>query len=205
VFKLIQGGAVERTGIRLATAMVVLSFLVGCELEEDHPPDLTGPSGVSNPTGDPNAVLGSVPDAPAPSPSPDTETPELPPETPPPTPGSCSLPPSNPTNPTCTSESPLLLAEVEAALDAVTARFPELFDFGDTKCDNCYFVEDPSRYVDEVIRQLNRQGLCTDGVREELGIKSSNDFSEQYDIILASGHMRRGVSAYRGVCRPAIF
>ena len=195
----------ESARIRLAVATVVLASLVGCDLEEDQPPDLTGPSRVSNPTGDTNAVLGSVPDAPAPTPSPDAEAPAPPPENPPQAPGSCRLPPSNPTNPICTSASPLLLAQVEAALDAVTERFPELFDFNDKRCDNCYFVKDPRRYVDEVIRQLNRQGLCTDGVREELGIKSSNDFSEQYDIILASEHMRRGMSAYRGVCRPAIF
>ena len=73
------------------------------------------------------------------------------------------------------------------------------------KCPNCYLVKDTTRYFDEMIRQLSRQGLCTDGVREELGIKSSNDFSEQYDIILVSEHMRRGTSAYRGACRPAIF
>ena len=196
----------ERTGIRLTVAMVFLVSLAGCELEEAQPPDTTGPSEVSNPTADSDAVLGSVPDAPAPTPSPDAGgAPEPPPENPSPPPGSCPLPPSNPTNPTCTSAGALLLAQVEAALDAVTERFPELFDFDDTKCDNCYFVKDPRRYVDEVIGQLNRQGLCTDGVREELGIKSSNDFSEQYDVILASEHMRRGTSAYRGVCRPAIF
>ena len=97
------------------------------------------------------------------------------------------------------------MGEVEAALDKVTERFPELFDFNDTKCDGCYLVKDPGRYFDEVIKQLDRQGLCTDGVREELGIKSSNEFSEQYDIILASDHMRRAPGSYRGACQPAIF
>jgi hypothetical protein len=87
----------------------------------------------------------------------------------------------------------------------VVERFPELFDLNDTRCGNCYLVKDVSRYFDEVVKQLNRQGLCTDGVREELGVKSSNDSSEQYDIILATGHMRRAPSSYRGVCRPAIF
>jgi hypothetical protein len=195
-----------RGGVHLAVAAVVMAVLAGCQLKDDEAPDPAGPSGVSNPTGDSDAVLGSVPNTPAPAPSPDAEAPEAPPEdSPPPAPGVCSLPPSNPTNPTCTSASPLLEGQVEAALDAVTERFPELFDFDDTRCETCYLVKDPRRYVDEVIRQLNRQGLCTDGVREELGVKSSNDFSEQYDIILASEHMRRAPSSYRGVCRPAIF
>ena len=97
------------------------------------------------------------------------------------------------------------MAEVEAALDAVTERYPELFDFNDTKCETCYFIKDTGRYLDEVIKQLNRQGLCARGGLEEIGVKSTNDFSEQYDIILASDHMRRAPGSYRGVCRPAIF
>jgi hypothetical protein len=195
-----------RGGIDLAVAAVVVAMLAGCQLKQDEAPDPTSPSDVSNPTADPDVALGSVPSTPAPTPSPDAEAPqEDSADPPPPPPGTCSLPASNPTNPTCTDASPLLEDQVEAALDAVTARFPELFDFNDTRCENCYLVRDPRRYVDEVIKQLNRQGLCTDGVREELGIKSSNDFSEQYDIILASEHMRRAPSSYRGVCRPAIF
>lgn len=196
----------RREGVHLAVAAATLAVFAGCQLKDDKAPDPTGPSGVSNPTADSNAALGSTPNTPAPTPSPDAEAPQTTPEDPPsPPPGSCSLPPSNPTSPTCTYASPLLVDQVEAALDAVTERFPELFDFEDTQCENCYLVKDPRRYVDEVIRQLNRQGLCTDGVREELGIKSSNDFSEQYDIILASEHMRRAPGSYRGVCRPAIF
>jgi hypothetical protein len=164
---------------------------------------------VANASAPPDTVLGGAA-GPSPSPSPDPAGPEAAPTpaptpSPPPAGGACRLPSSSPTDPVCSTASPLLLGEVEAALDAVTERFPELFDFGNRQCENCYYVEDPGRYFEEVIRQLNRQGLCTDGVREELGIKSSNDFSEQYDILLASGHMRRGTSSYRGICWPALF
>jgi hypothetical protein len=193
----------RRTGLRLGIAAGLVASLVACQLPEDEPPDLTGPSEASVP-GDPEAVLGS-PASPEPTPSPEAEAPEPTPPNPAPASGSCSLPPSNPSSAACTDARPLLANKVEAALDAVTDRFPDLFDFNDRKCENCYFVRDPSRYFDEVIRQLNRQDLCTDGVREELGVKSSNDFSEQYDVLLASGHMRRAPSSYRGVCRPAIF
>jgi hypothetical protein len=183
---------------------VVAASLLGCQLGDSEPPPTTGPSEATTETGDSGAVLGG-PTSPEPTPSPESETPETPSASPPPTSGSCSLPASNPASPVCTDASPLLESEVEAALDAVTDAFPEIFDFTDTKCENCYLVRDPGRYFDAVIQQLNRQGLCTDGVREELGVKSSNDFSEQYDILLASGHMRRAPSAYRGVCRPAVF
>jgi hypothetical protein len=211
LLKLSQGleAVMRRSGFWRVVAAVALATLAGCQkLKDDEPPAPTGPSEVSSPTGSSDAVLGSVPDAPAPTPTPDQETPD-PAPTPdpqaPPTSSSCHLPPSAPANPSCSDASPLLEAQVEAALDTVTERFPELFDFADTRCENCYFVKDVPRYFDEVIKQLKRQSLCTDGVREELGIKSSNDFSEQYDIILVSEHMRRAPGAYRGVCRPAIF
>ena len=199
----------RRGGVGLVVAVVAATFFVGCQLEESEPATPTGPSeaptSTSTPAG-PTPVLGSAPAAPAPTPSPDPGTPDpASSPAPPPASGSCDLPPSNPTNPICTDASPWLEDEVEAALDTVVERFPELFDFNDTRCGNCYFVKDTSRYYDEVIKQLNRQGLCTDGVREELGIKSSNEASEQYDILLASDHMRRAPSSYRGVCRPAIF
>ena len=196
---------------RLAVAAVAIVVLVGCQrLSEDD--GLTEPNDVSTvsaPPPTPEADPGQLPfpaaapaSTPAPTSTPDpTSTPAAPP---PPTAGSCGLPPSNPSSPVCTDESPQLYAEVDAALDAVTERYPELFDFNDTKCDNCYYVKDPRRYIDEVMKQLNRQGLCTAGNYEEVGVKSSNEFSEQYDIILASNHMRRDGS-YRGVCRPAIF
>jgi hypothetical protein len=183
---------------------VAAASLLACQLKEDEPPPPTGPSQASTGTGEPDLVLGG-PASPEPTPSPESGTPEAPAASPTPTTGSCSLPPSNPASPTCTDAAPLLADQVEAALDAVTEAFPELFDFTDTTCENCYRVRDPGRYLDAVIQQLNRQGLCTDGVREELGVKSSNDFSEQYDVLLASGYMRRAPSSYRGVCRPAVF
>jgi hypothetical protein len=60
-------------------------------------------------------------------------------------------------------------------------------------------------YLNGVIKQLNKQGVCALYDGEEMAVKSSNNFSEQWDILLASGHIRRGAGAYRGVCRPAIF
>jgi hypothetical protein len=38
-----------------------------------------------------------------------------------------------------------------------------------------------------------------------MGVKVTNGYSEQYDILLADGHMRRQPSAYRGDCHPALF
>ncbi len=195
-------------GARYPVAAVAIAVLVGCHTITEEEAAPTAPSEVSNFSAISIPVIGLASAAPTPTPAPapastpaPTSTPEPPP---PPASGSCHLPPSNPASPVCTDGSPQLYAEVDAALDAVTERYPELVDFNDTRCGNCYYVKDPRRYIDEVIKQLDRQRLCTDGVYEELGIKSSNEFSEQYDIILSSNHMRRDGS-YRGVCWPAIF
>jgi hypothetical protein len=143
---------------------------------------------------------------PTPKPTPTPSTPAPTPTPPPSTPsGSCSLSASNPPNPVCTDESPQFLSQMETAITAVTTSHPDWFDFNDKKCEDCYYVKNVQGYVNGVINQLNKQGVCTFWDGEEMGLKSSNKFSEQWDIILASGHIRRGPGSYRGVCRPAIF
>jgi hypothetical protein len=86
-----------------------------------------------------------------------------------------------------------------------TKAHPEYFDFRDTRCGNCYYVLNVDGYVGEVQRQLANRGVCSYYDGEELAVKSTNAFNEQYDILLASGHMRRAPSAYRGDCRPSWF
>jgi hypothetical protein len=94
---------------------------------------------------------------------------------------------------------------METAITAVTTSHPEYFDLKDKKCDDCYYVENVDGYLNGVIKQLNKQGICAMYDGEEMAVKSLNKFSEQWDILLASGHIRRGPGAYRGVCRPALF
>jgi hypothetical protein len=98
-----------------------------------------------------------------------------------------------------------LYGSVDAALTWVTQNRPEFFDFNNKKCDDCYFVKNVDGYVAEVQRYLSQQGICTLWDGEELAAKKTNDYSEQYDVLVASGHMRRGVGSYRGVCRPSWF
>jgi hypothetical protein len=98
-----------------------------------------------------------------------------------------------------------MLGAVDTALTGVTQSRPDLFDFDDKKCDNCYLVKNVNAYVAEVQKRLSGQGVCSLWDGEELAVKKTNDFSEQYDILLSSGHMRRGPGSYRGICRPAWF
>ena len=143
---------------------------------------------------------------PAPTPKP-TPTPSATPTPVPtsPTKGACSLPASNPSSSACGFNAPQLGNEVESALTKATQTHPEYFDFNSKRCGNCYLVKNVAGYVAEVQKALSAQGVCSVYDGEEMGVKVTNGYSEQYDILLADGHMRRQPSAYRGDCHPALF
>ena len=102
-------------------------------------------------------------------------------------------------------DAPQFAGQVDAAQTAATQKHPEYFDFNSKICPNCYFVTNVSGYVAAVQKELAAQGLCSFYDGEELGVKSSNSYSEQYDILVADNHMRRLPGMYRGECRPAVF
>jgi hypothetical protein len=86
--------------------------------------------------------------------------------------------------------------DLEWAIDAIYDEHPEYFDG--------FQVHNVGGYYVGVIRILDRIGICaysTDG--EELGVKNSAEFSEQYDILSARATVRR--NGYKGICLPASF
>ena len=54
-------------------------------------------------------------------------------------------------------------------------------------------------------RACARSATPTTAPRRRSGSRATNDFSEDYDMLLSSGHMRRGDGAYRQTCTPATF
>lgn len=86
-----------------------------------------------------------------------------------------------------------------------TRAHPEYFDFNDTRCSNCYLVLNVPGYFAEVQRQLSAQRICSVVQLNEIGIKKSNDLSEQYAILISDNHMRRGPGSYLYGCSPAEF
>jgi hypothetical protein len=98
----------------------------------------------------------------------------------------------------CPRQAPTFLAQLELAIDQLYARQPEIFD-GEK-------VLSVGRYYVGLINALDEQGLCADTEGgEELAIKSSNEFNDQFDVLTADLTVRRGASAYRGTCSPAAF
>jgi hypothetical protein len=60
-------------------------------------------------------------------------------------------------------------------------------------------------YTNTLVKVLGQRGYCATYDGEELALKNSQSFNEQYDIHTASGYVRRGPGAYRANCRPAWF
>jgi hypothetical protein len=155
-----------------------------------------------------------VPAAPTPTPA-ATPTPNPASPTPAPsaapTPGpaaeSCPLPKGNGSGNDCPMLTPSFLKEVEAALTAVVAENPQWFDLKKTRggCDNCYYVLSADKYVNRVAELITKDGLCGHYDGEELAVKSSNAFNDQYDIFTSDGYIRRQYGSYRSTCKPAWF
>jgi len=209
-----EGRHPQRLRLTRLLAIAGIALAVGCHTITEESP--THPSPASDDVVTPISIPVVLPDSnasptPTPTPSPAaTPTPSPEPDpTPEPDPGpttsTCSLPPSNPKNPTCTDGPPQLDAEVDDAIDRVVKKRPELFDKNNKKCGNCYYVKDIDTYAAQVVKELGNVGLCALWDGEEIAVKETNARSEQYDIILSSGHIRRIPGAYRGVCKPAWF
>jgi hypothetical protein len=150
----------------------------------------------SNPTPTP------PPATPAPTPTP---TPEPNPEPPPAEANGCGAPPNEPPNPVCGLNPPLFLDEVQTAITRTEKKHPAIFDFNNLKCPDCPFVKNIDKYIDYVVAELAAQGLCAYWDGDEIAVKKTNNRSEQYDPILASGHVRWGDGSYRGDCQPSWF
>lgn len=102
----------------------------------------------------------------------------------------------------CRTESDRLGEFVEMAIRDVQARRPDLFN-----ADEILREEDEDLVVSLVARTLEQRfGLCARAgspIEDEVAVKNSNTFSEQFDIIL-SNH-RVNIHGYAVTCRPARF
>jgi hypothetical protein len=116
----------------------------------------------------------------------------------------CGLPPGGPFQ-RCPYELPLFNFEINEAIAEVENELPELFDFDDWQGGLSYRVLDRERYHQEVVVRLEKMGFCAVWDGEEIGVKNSNDFNEQYQVMTSLGYVRWGGGAYRSTCFPAWF
>ena len=185
-----------------ALALLVMSCLACKKLDQvDVPATNPNPPVGNLPSPQPGgSVIIGVPGSPTPPPTPTPTTPPTSPTATPsstatPTTSSCSLAPMPEGSP-CRAESPSFQAQVEAAQAEVLRTRPDLFEGGRVRSEDAY--------VQEVARVLRTRGLCAaqGGPKDEIAVKNTNDWNDQYDIVLGGGEVW---TSYQVTCRPARF
>lgn len=102
----------------------------------------------------------------------------------------------------CPKINSQLVGRVNAGVDTVLRTQPQLFDFNDDRGGSVK-VLDKARYQTAVVAAINAQGgICAKDDNEEIALKVSNDFNEQFNIWTSAGYTRR---AYITTCFPAQF
>jgi hypothetical protein len=134
--------------------------------------------------------------APAPAPTP-TPAPAATPQA-----FACPLPARPDLHNTCPRVTSQHVLYVNNAVDAVMRQQPQLFDFND-QLGGSVKVVDRQRYQTAVVAAINAQGgVCAKDDNEEVAVKTSNDFHEQFNIWTSAGYTRR---SYISTCFPAQF
>ncbi len=111
----------------------------------------------------------------------------------------CTLPPGTGDGLDCPRTSPRLLDHVMAAIDRVIADHPDWLEPGVEIVREGQ--ENPFRNA--AVVELRAAGFCAIFDGEEIAIKNTNQWSEQYHVLSSARHIRRGEGSYRATCTPA--
>jgi hypothetical protein len=150
---------------------------------------------------------GSTPSAPAPAPSPSAVAASPSPVVVPsssPAAVACKYGKGDPDT-FCVRRNPALLAEVDTAIDRVVQQHPDWFILTDQNGTGGYKVLKTAEYYQGVTSSLQSAGFCAETDTVSVSVRNGVDFSEDYDILLGTGHIRRGAGSYRQTCTPPSF
>jgi hypothetical protein len=86
---------------------------------------------------------------------------------------------------------------VDDAINEVRATQPAIFD-GPR-------VLSTGQFLVSVIGALDSRGICAGWDGEELAVKTSDSFNDQFDILTVAQTYRHGEGAYRSTCFPSAF
>jgi hypothetical protein len=143
------------------------------------------------------------------APTPATQPPvtAAPAPTPAPTPAAfrCPLPDMPRLDIICPRPAPVLSGEVDAAIDKAVREHPQLFDTSQDKGGGSYKVLDRARYHEVVVANLHARNVCAIIELEEIAVKTTNEYNEQYNIWTSDGFIRHGRGAHITTCFPATF
>ena len=136
---------------------------------------------------------------PVPTPTP-VATPELPASS-----LGCRLPPGTGDGNHCPYDVATFVEPVDKAIAQLQREHPDLFDFTQCYGELSCRVKDRDRYIEGMLKNLRAMELCAIFDGEEIVIKNTNDFSDQYNVISSTDFSRWGIGSYRATCRPAWF
>ena len=105
----------------------------------------------------------------------------------------------------CPTLTPQYSDIVNAAIDQTVGEHPEYFDLNDSFGGSNYRVLDRSKYIGTVVKNIQAKGVCSREELEEIQVKTTNEFNEQYNIWTSAGYIRRAPGAYITTCFPAQF
>ena len=112
---------------------------------------------------------------------------------------SCAPAPAG--NERCGMESSDFLGKVDQAIVQVVKKRPSWF----SKDGNTWRLvgTDEKTYDWAVIDQLRQNGYCAGLYSEEVSVRTSPSYSENFDILTSNHTVRRGEGSYRSTCHPA--
>jgi hypothetical protein len=123
-----------------------------------------------------------------------TPTPVTDPTPGPPLSASCARLPLGSAKYACRDETPTFMNEVNDSIDTLKAQHPEYFN-GET-------ILNLGGYYVGVIKLLDQKNICAGFDGEELAVKNTPDFNDQYKLQTSWNTIRR---FYVGTCYPATF
>jgi hypothetical protein len=197
--------------VSLTLAAVVATGFPGCKTITEELP--TTASETNNPTVTVPlpAVVTPIalpePQKPAPTPAPTPGEPQSSP-TPAPTDGggggnagqSCAPAPA-PGNERCPYEGNSdFIGVVESAYDTLIKAHPDWFN-GNGSGATLRISDD--KWTWAVINEVRRKGYCAGLYAEEVSVRTSKAYSENFDVVTSAGTIRRGSGSYRSTCYPA--
>ena len=125
---------------------------------------------------------------------------------------SCSLGPGDPDAGCGRSRLAQLVNDVATAQEILVQQQPQIFDLQDQLPggSGAYKIRDREAYMEGLVAVLRSRGLCAerdpdDALLQRIRARNTGDFSEDFDVIQPSGHVRQGYNSYAQTCWPAAF
>ena len=105
----------------------------------------------------------------------------------------------------CSRQTAAFSTDVDAAISLLVQQRPDIFDLTQQIDEGGFKVLNPTDYYAGVVRNLEARNFCAGYDFVDLQVKNSSSFSESYDIMRSSGHIRHATGAYHSTCSPPNF